>query len=245
MPKNKVSEWSSTAANNTDIGSIDIAEGCAPSGINNALREIMAQVKDMQAGTDADNFTVGGNLSVTGTTTATGAITANGGVTGNLTGNVTGNVTGATTGAHNGTVGATTPATGAFTTVSASGGFTGNITGNVTGNVTGSSGSCTGNAATATSAANAIGVGQTWQDLSASRAEDVTYTNLTSRPIFISVRFDRDDGELQLTVDGLMIGRTGSTEGAIYYTLTAIIPINSTYSVDAIGAGTLRWYELR
>ena len=71
MAKNKVSEWSSTASNNTDIGGINIAEGCAPSGINNAIRELMAQVKDMQTGTDADNFTVGGNLTVTGT--ATGA----------------------------------------------------------------------------------------------------------------------------------------------------------------------------
>jgi hypothetical protein len=69
MPKNKVSEWSATAANNTDIGGINIAEGCAPSGINNAIRELMAQVKDMQSGTDADNFAVGGNLTVTGTAT--------------------------------------------------------------------------------------------------------------------------------------------------------------------------------
>ena len=69
MPKDKVSEWSATAANNTDIGGINIAEGCAPSGINNAIRELMAQVKDMQAGTDADNFAVGGNLTVTGTAT--------------------------------------------------------------------------------------------------------------------------------------------------------------------------------
>lgn len=69
MPKNKVSEWSATASNNTDIGGINIAEGCAPSGINNAIRELMAQVKDMQAGTDADNFAVGGNLTVTGTAT--------------------------------------------------------------------------------------------------------------------------------------------------------------------------------
>lgn len=67
MAKNKVSEWSATPANNTDIGGIDIAEGCAPAGINNAIREMMSQVKDMQAGTDGDNFTVGGNLSVTGT----------------------------------------------------------------------------------------------------------------------------------------------------------------------------------
>jgi microcystin-dependent protein len=71
MSKDKVSEWSSTPSNNTDIGGINISEGCAPSGINNAIRELMAQVKDMQAGTDSDNFTVGGNLTVTGTATGT------------------------------------------------------------------------------------------------------------------------------------------------------------------------------
>jgi hypothetical protein len=77
MAKNKISEFSSTPANNTDIGGIDIAEGCAPSGINNAIRELMAQLKDQQVGTDADNFTVGGNLSVTGTSTfAAGSVSA-------------------------------------------------------------------------------------------------------------------------------------------------------------------------
>ena len=74
MPKNKVSEWSATASNNTDIGGINIAEGCAPSGINNAIRELMAQVKDMQSGTDADNFTVGGNLTVSSTLTANSSV---------------------------------------------------------------------------------------------------------------------------------------------------------------------------
>jgi hypothetical protein len=68
MPKNKVSEYSATAANNTDIGGINIAEGCAPSGINNAIRELMAQLKDMQSGTDGDSFTVGGDLLVSGST---------------------------------------------------------------------------------------------------------------------------------------------------------------------------------
>lgn len=164
MAKNKISEYSAVASNNTDIGNIDINEGCAPANVNNAIRELMAQLKDQQDGTDGDNFTVGGNLSVTGTSalignaTVTGTLTANGGLTGNVTGNLTG--------AHNGTVGATTPNTGAFTTASASSGFTGtltgnvtgnltgnvtgNVTGTVTGNVTGSSGSCTGNSATAT-----------------------------------------------------------------------------------------------
>jgi len=75
MAKNKVSEYSATAANNTDIGGINIAEGCAPSGINNAIRELMAQLKDMQSGTDGDNFTVGGNLSVTGNVVVSGSTT--------------------------------------------------------------------------------------------------------------------------------------------------------------------------
>ena len=77
MAKDKVSEWSSTPSNNTDIGGINIAEGCAPSGINNAIRELMAQVKDMQSGTDSDNFAVGGTLSVTGNTTLSSTLTVN------------------------------------------------------------------------------------------------------------------------------------------------------------------------
>lgn len=66
MAKNKISEFSSNPANNTDIGGINIAEGMLPSDVNNAIRELMAQLKDQQDGTDGDNFTVGGNLSVTG-----------------------------------------------------------------------------------------------------------------------------------------------------------------------------------
>ena len=72
MAKTKISEFDSTPANNTDIDSINIAEGCAPSGINNAIRELMSQLKDQQTGASGDNFTVGGNLAVTGTSTFTG-----------------------------------------------------------------------------------------------------------------------------------------------------------------------------
>lgn len=66
MAKNKISEWSSTPANNTDVGGINIAEGCAPSNLNNAIREVMAQVKDMQTGADSDNFVVGGAFTCSG-----------------------------------------------------------------------------------------------------------------------------------------------------------------------------------
>jgi hypothetical protein len=66
MAKNKMSEYSSVAANNVDIAGINIAEGCAPSGINNAIRELMAQLKDQQTGADGDSFTVGGAFTCTG-----------------------------------------------------------------------------------------------------------------------------------------------------------------------------------
>lgn len=81
MAKNKISEWSSTPASNTDVGGINIAEGMSPSDVNNAMREMMAQIKDQQAGLDGDNFTVGGNLAVTGTSAFTGASTFTGAVT--------------------------------------------------------------------------------------------------------------------------------------------------------------------
>jgi hypothetical protein len=80
MPKTKISEFDSTPANNTDIDGINIAEGCAPSGINNAIRELMSQLKDQQTGAGGDNFTVGGNLVVTGTSVHTGATTFTGAV---------------------------------------------------------------------------------------------------------------------------------------------------------------------
>lgn len=78
MAKTKISEFDSIPANNTDIDGINIAEGCAPSGINNAIRELMSQLKDQQTGASDDNFTVGGNLTVDGTTTLTGNVTFSG-----------------------------------------------------------------------------------------------------------------------------------------------------------------------
>jgi hypothetical protein len=75
MAKTKISEFDANSANNTDIDGINLAEGMAPGLVNNAIRELMAQLKDFQVGSAGDNVTVGGNLSVTGTTTLTGAAT--------------------------------------------------------------------------------------------------------------------------------------------------------------------------
>ncbi len=62
MPKTKLSEYDATAGNNTDIDSISIAEGMAPSNVNNALRELMAHLKDYISGTGGQDLTVGDDL---------------------------------------------------------------------------------------------------------------------------------------------------------------------------------------
>jgi hypothetical protein len=76
MAKTKISEYSSTSAGaalNTDIANINIDEGCAPSGINNAIRALMAQVKDLQSGASGDTIplTAGGTGSANASTART------------------------------------------------------------------------------------------------------------------------------------------------------------------------------
>ncbi len=78
MPKTKISEWSSTPANNTDIDSINIAEGCAPSGINDAIRELMAQVKDLYSGTTGDTISIAGGGTGAGTLAGASIVTYTG-----------------------------------------------------------------------------------------------------------------------------------------------------------------------
>lgn len=108
MAKNKVSEWSTTAASNTDIAGINIAEGCAPSGINNAIREVMAQIKDMQTGADSDGLVVAGAFTSSGGAVFSSGTTFSGAVVMSSTVAMSNNVT--ITGAAN-TIGTTTSAT--------------------------------------------------------------------------------------------------------------------------------------
>jgi microcystin-dependent protein len=87
MAKIKISQFDTDPANNTDIDGINLAEGMAPGLVNNAIRTLMAQLKNQLTGTDDDNRTIGGNLVVDGTSTLTGNSTVGGtlAVTGNTT----------------------------------------------------------------------------------------------------------------------------------------------------------------
>jgi len=84
MPKTKISEYSATAASNTDIDGINLSEGVmVPSDLNNMGREIMAHLKDFSDGTsgvdvlklqddtDTNSIKLQAPTSVTTTTTLT------------------------------------------------------------------------------------------------------------------------------------------------------------------------------
>jgi hypothetical protein len=71
----KISEYSSTAADNTDIGGINIAEGMAPSDVNNAMREQMSQLKEFLDGSSGDTITTAKIVATTATILSGASVT--------------------------------------------------------------------------------------------------------------------------------------------------------------------------
>lgn len=70
MAKSAVTDWDVAPTNNSDIAGINIAEGCPASGMNDAVRTLMAQVATWLAGANAPLAKSGGVM--------TGAVTAMG-----------------------------------------------------------------------------------------------------------------------------------------------------------------------
>jgi hypothetical protein len=67
MSKSAVTDWDTTSGNNSDIGGINIAEGCPAAGVNDALRTIMSQIATWLAAAAGPLLKTGGAV--------TGAIT--------------------------------------------------------------------------------------------------------------------------------------------------------------------------
>jgi hypothetical protein len=122
MAKTKISEFDTNPDLNTDINSINIAEGCSPANINNAIRQLMADLKEWQNGSqdryiapagtaaapswtfngDLDTGFYSGGANVVGVSvngSSVGTFTSAGFV-GNVTGNLTGNAATVTNGVY-------------------------------------------------------------------------------------------------------------------------------------------------
>lgn len=84
-----------------------------------------------------------------------------------------------------------------------------------------------------------IGIGQTWQDVSAQRQVGVTYTNTTGRPIQLNIGFLRSgDWWAYFIINGISIKPSAGG-------YSPIIPPNNTYKLIIKGANNLVWLELR
>jgi hypothetical protein len=100
--------------------------------------------------------------------------------------------------------------------------------------------------------ATGVGIGQTWQDVKASRALATVYTNSTGKPIQVSATLNHPStliGAAKLTVGGVVVAEEGVNQGsagAQNSNVAAIVPDGTTYQVDTTNAGTiLHWTELR
>jgi len=98
-----------------------------------------------------------------------------------------------------------------------------------------------------------FGVGQTWSDVTGSRASGTTYTNSTGKPIMVNItaRHSAYVGTLYtayLTIGGVQVceqygGGDGSGEYH-YLTMSAVVPNGTTYVFSGTG-GFGAWFELR
>ncbi len=254
MAKNKVSEWSSNPANNTDIGNIDIAEGCAPSGINNAIRELMAQLKDMITGTDGDSQVVGGSLTVNGSTTLANPLPVASGGTGASTaaGSRTALGLGSIATQDAGSVAITGGTISGITDLAVADGGLGRsslaakniLVGNGTDPVNFIAPSTAGNVLTSngtdwiSSTPVSIGVGQSWTSVTGSRSIGTTYTNNTGMPIqvSISVRSTTSSGcYVRFYINGNVVARQGSSQNDsadVRANVSLIVPNGNTYKIE-------------
>lgn len=91
------------------------------------------------------------------------------------------------------------------------------------------------NAITAKANTYDLGVGQTWQNVTASRALGVTYTNSTGKPIILmaSVTVNASGIILTISVFGVSAGRSDSAySGGALLAASAVIPNGATYAYN-------------
>jgi len=86
-----------------------------------------------------------------------------------------------------------------------------------------------------------VGVGQTWEDVTANRVSGVTYTNSTGKPIMVGISCNQTNG-ITVVIGGVT---TFSAAAFIQHaTFSFIVPVGVTYVVTASFAIAV-WSELR
>lgn len=96
-------------------------------------------------------------------------------------------------------------------------------------------------------AMNTIGMGQTWQNVAASRAVSTNYTNTTGRPILVSCSLSSysANSHVSLTVNGVNVSDAQIYANGATGALSAIVPPGGVYSAQGTAAAVYVWAELR
>lgn len=101
-------------------------------------------------------------------------------------------------------------------------------------------------------AMSSIGYGQTWQNVSGSRALATNYYNTTGRPISVNVMLTTTAGSASfnkatISINGVSVNGSASPGAGASYSLyvTAIVPPGSVYQVTTANATITNWEELR
>lgn len=90
----------------------------------------------------------------------------------------------------------------------------------------------------------AVGVGQSWQDLTASRNKSIPYTNSTGRPITVSVIRAKGAGSIALSISSIVMQKNEGNDLDSQGTVSGIVPSGEIYMVTGSSA-IESWLELR
>jgi len=115
----------------------------------------------------------------------------------------------------------------------------------VTGAISASSGYYFGDGSSQASAA--IGTNQSWQNVTASRARSVTYTNSTTRPIQVVIYGSQAAAQtVTFYINGTAVSNAVNVAniGSSWLIASHIIPVGSTYLLGT-GNQSINWWELR
>lgn len=93
----------------------------------------------------------------------------------------------------------------------------------------------------------AIGVNQTWQDMSGSRAVNTTYQNTTGKPIMVNISYGWSGyGEIYVSSDNTNWVQVSNSLGSQNHPMQSfIVPNNHYYKTLGSGMNIQEWAELR
>ena len=99
---------------------------------------------------------------------------------------------------------------------------------------------------------SSLGYGQTWQNVTGSRALSTTYYNTTGKPIFVKAHGAPTGGSTgsgylaTVTIGGSASPGGSAVQGYSYWDAGFIVPQSASYSITvSVASGITGWSELR